>query len=550
MANRLNFYLNLLVTDEHLDDAFDKIEAADRAVMVDTAFGGVFYGLAVSERSGGANLSVDVSAGAAYDVDGRRCRTPSTQNAPVNVDYDAVSTAVVGVGNEKWLSISIRFKRFESGPFVDGNSLPGNLVQDEGYEWVVKQGAEAGTGLAVRPALVADAVLLADVLLIYGQTQVLDADISTTRRQLPFDLLGTPNSILAGRLGGTGGALDQLLGFVNDHVDGSADRHAASAIDYAGGGNWADATTNPAATVEVQLDKIITDLTGTGTSTGGTRKIAGEALPTGGGAGAIAAGTLFSQLNSLKYGGNLEYQGGGTWADGSTNPATSVEAQLDKVVSDIASTSSSGGLAKVGCGARTTWRGGRTNPAATSFSALDKVIVDISAQDAGDDGMERVGGEARTGSPNSLAVGSAASQAAELLGFVNARLTGYQDLGTLTDGGHLTLGTATGVAKFKAPGTASAYLTIVLPTPSDTSVRWRIFFRMLLNFGVASKVFFVAPAEGGTGSYGLPPTDYYGFFAGGAANNGHIEFLWNGSKWDIILSEGSDVAQSGGGAYA
>jgi len=50
-----------------------------------------------------------------------------------------------------------------------------------------------------------------------------------------------------------------------DDAEFSARRWEASAdagIGYAGGANWADGTTNPATTVEAQLDKIVTDLAG------------------------------------------------------------------------------------------------------------------------------------------------------------------------------------------------------------------------------------------------------------------------------------------------
>jgi hypothetical protein len=528
----------------------------------------------VAERGGGANLSVDVSAGAAYDADGQRCRTPSTQNVPVDEDSDGTPTTVAGVGNEKWVSVSIRFKRDESQPYIDGNSNPGNFVQDEGYEWVVKQGAEAGVGLAARPALVADAVLLADVKLVHNQTQVVNANVSTTRRQLPFDLTGTVHALKAGRVGGTGGALDQLLGWLDGHVSGSADKHAASAIDYGGGGAWADGTTNPAATVEATLDSIFTRLTATTTSAGGTRKIAGEILPSGGGAPLIAAGTLFSQINSLKYAGYLEYGGGGTWADGSTNPATSVEAQLDKNISDLASTSASGGLAKVGCGARTTWLGGRTNPAATSFAALDKVITDISAQEAGDDGMERVGGEARAGSPNSLAAGSAASQAAELLGFVNARariavaetitaaweftqtlvgnLVAAGDVGgarlrsvaleEAITGTSKVLTAATGTYIFDASGIPLAQFRLGLPTVSSGNPIVCIRGKLLPGSAV---VYFCDAAN-----VGSVPANYYEFWNGGTSTAPiTLTLQWSGGRWHVLGKSGAGLT-GGAGTYA
>lgn len=90
---------------------------------------------------------------------------------------------------------------------------------------------------------------------------------------------------------------------------------AASSVAYAGGAAWADGTTNPAATVEAQLDKIIVDLGGTG----GASKI--------------------------------KYDGGGTWADGTTNPAATVEAQLDKVIADLAGAAGSSKIQGVVSGA-------------------------------------------------------------------------------------------------------------------------------------------------------------------------------------------------------
>lgn len=75
-------------------------------------------------------------------------------------------------------------------------------------------------------------------------------------------------------------------GAVNSPLGGSA-----QGIVYGGGGNWADGTTNPATSVEDQLDKIIADLaTGTGTA-----KILGAPVGPG---GDLPGGTLFAQLGS------------------------------------------------------------------------------------------------------------------------------------------------------------------------------------------------------------------------------------------------------------
>ncbi len=50
---------------------------------------------------------------------------------------------------------------------------------------------------------------------------------------------------------------------------------------------------------------------------------------------------LLGMLNSL-YGGEIAYPGGGNWADGTTNPATTVTAQLTKIVADLAGSTGTG----------------------------------------------------------------------------------------------------------------------------------------------------------------------------------------------------------------
>lgn len=67
----------------------------------------------------------------------------------------------------------------------------------------------------------------------------------------------------------------------------------AAGVSYAGGGNWADTTANPATTVEDQLDKVISDLSGSG----GTAKLGAPSVGTD-----LSAGTLASQISSLATG--------------------------------------------------------------------------------------------------------------------------------------------------------------------------------------------------------------------------------------------------------
>lgn len=79
------------------------------------------------------------------------------------------------------------------------------------------------------------------------------------------------------------------------------------------------------------------------------------------------------------------------WADGTTNPATRLDLQLDKIISDLTTTSGNGGLARVGVGARSNWLDAVTNPAATAYAALNKIITDLALTGAGNDGTGKIG---------------------------------------------------------------------------------------------------------------------------------------------------------------
>ena len=312
MANRRNYYYGQQVTEAQLDEGFDGLEQSDWNLAVDLGFVGVADGLTVTEHSPTPDLTVDVAIGTAYDKAGKRLRVPSLQVKSLAADSNSVSTAVSNPGNSKIVSLFLRFKRNDSSPYVDENAQSGNFVRDEGFEFVVVQGSEAVS--PSPPAVLNDAILLADITRTHGQTQILNANISTTRREVTFRFTAGSLTVIANT---AAEALLAILTELSNHVTGAANKHAATAIDYAGGPNWLDGTTNPATTSELQLDKIVTDL--------------------------------------------------------------------------VASSGSSG-AEKIGCDARTNWLGGRTNVAGVSvLAAIDKIITDLAVTDAGDDGAERIG---------------------------------------------------------------------------------------------------------------------------------------------------------------
>jgi hypothetical protein len=99
------------------------------------------------------------------------------------------------------------------------------------------------------------------------------------------------------------------------HTQTPLGAHPATAIAYASGPAWADGTTNPAATVEMQLDKIVADLSA---ATGAAK---------------------------------IGYAGGPAWLDAATNPAATVEEQFDKIITDLIDQGNPAGIGGSGGGA-------------------------------------------------------------------------------------------------------------------------------------------------------------------------------------------------------
>lgn len=348
--DRRDFYFRQKVTEAELDGAFDDVEAALWNAAADHGLVGIASGMDPAQN-GVPNLTINVSGpGVAYDASGQRIAIPSTQNVDVSVDENSVSTAVAGGGNEKYVSVFIEFDRTLSDPRIDGNSLGLFFLQTESFRFVVRQGAEAPAGTATPVPLDSGLILVCDILRADGVTTILDAAIELARRQDFIRLEGLTLELVAGT---TKEAVAALLQHLVDHVDGAGSVHPASSIDYGGSGNWASAIAGiGAVTVEAALDAVVSSLATTANPDGAAR-VGARAN------GTLSAGSVRSQLDELD--GDIQghigagagahaataisYAGGGQWADLTTNPATTVEAQLDKIISDLAGEP---GSAKIG----------------------------------------------------------------------------------------------------------------------------------------------------------------------------------------------------------
>ena len=220
MANRHDYFFRQKVTEAELDSGFDKLEDADRDIMSDQLLSGVMSNGVVSEAAA-PDLTVDVSGPhITYDQQGRRIFHSSLQNVDATLDEVGASTAVAGGGNEKILALFVEFDRLLSDPRTDGNGATVFFVRDESFKFNIVQSAEAPIGTAVPPPLRGDQILLADITLINAQTQILNADIDTARREDVFKLTGSPTAITAGRVKDV---LQDMLDLINAAAAGGSD---------------------------------------------------------------------------------------------------------------------------------------------------------------------------------------------------------------------------------------------------------------------------------------------------------------------------------------
>ena len=238
--DREDFYYRQPVTETELNQAFTYAENAMFAMMGDQGLFGIFQGGGCGQHTPVANLSIDVGGPFyAYDELGERIFSPVGITVDCAQDSQAVSTNVVGSGNEKWVSVALRFKRVLSDPRIDGNSISIYFQHAESYEVVITQAAEAVVGSGAKPPLDPNSILLCDIHRTYGQTQILAGDISIARRQDTYVFTGPPGG-LSIRAGTPKGAVEAMLDALNTHILSLGSGHSAASITSAASPSWWD----------------------------------------------------------------------------------------------------------------------------------------------------------------------------------------------------------------------------------------------------------------------------------------------------------------------
>lgn len=388
MADRVDFYFRQRVTEAELDLAFALLEKADRDLAADLNIYGIVSGAVPAPHAPVPDLTVDLTAPArAYDNLGQRMFFGTGQTVDCAVDLVGIPTDVATVGNERWLGIFLRFKRQLSDPRTDGNSQQVFFRRDESFELVVRQAPEGAIGVAPKPALQADELLLCDVRRRPGQTQLLVADLDTSRRQAFIFAQGTSVAVTTGTwsilqpLAATvQAAFDEADADLRDHFTAVARRHAATAIDYAphgfvGAGN-----------VQGAVDELIDDLATGAVGSSGASRVGVDAAA--GAPNALPAGSVKSQLAQLL---------------GFLNTHVSAPTAAHNAAA-IAATP-------------------HNNVAGTNVqSQLQEIVTDLVATGAASPGAGLVGVDAIAGAPTAIAAGTLRAALVTLLGGLNGHV--------------------------------------------------------------------------------------------------------------------------------
>lgn len=117
MAHRRDYFFRQRVTEAELDDGFSELEKAGQNLAADLGFVGILANAIASQHAPVADLSVDVSGpGAVLDQLGQRIFFSALQNVNVAQDDGGVSTSVSAAGQEKIVSVFLKFDRALSDP--------------------------------------------------------------------------------------------------------------------------------------------------------------------------------------------------------------------------------------------------------------------------------------------------------------------------------------------------------------------------------------------------------------------------------------------------
>ena len=290
--DKRNWTYKLVVLESYLDQSFDWVEDAEKNAITDMAQTGIHSGYTAAQDPAGPNLKVQISGpGYAHDKAGRRLYE-SNATVLVDCEYDeyGIATAVTPAsGKTRWIAIFVRFTTQYADAIVDGNGVSVYTKEYDDVEFFVRQGTEA-VG-PTRVALQTEALLVCDIELTDGMTQIQNADIDLDRREDWYRELAATLTNLGDMYFGTPlAAIDQMMQWVDDLQLGTS-------IGFTGAATWHDTTTIAATTVSTAIEEIVTVLA-EDTATPGSDKIGSEVYVAGA-TFTLAQGSVWDQLQQI-----------------------------------------------------------------------------------------------------------------------------------------------------------------------------------------------------------------------------------------------------------
>ena len=201
---RQSFYDNQVVDNTDLNAVSGNAEDADKALAMEAVGYGITSGLSVIAVGG--QMRIGVNSGTLIDKTGQRCAFVGLHEQTITQDTAGIPVAV-GAGQERWVAVLAKvgrnltnYQEDPSGGVKDNTNYTvqapivnpnGDVVGASQILYVVC-GAAAAVGSAARPALDAEAILICDLYVAYGQTDytgdgVIDFQRSELLRRIEGD---------------------------------------------------------------------------------------------------------------------------------------------------------------------------------------------------------------------------------------------------------------------------------------------------------------------------------------------------------------------------
>lgn len=355
MADRKNFYYRQKVLEAELDGAFDGLESADLALALDqdlcartppadkSSYGGITTGFTVTHAG---DLDFNITAGSAYDEQGRRAATASTLQLTVSNQGDtaigaagtpAGASAEPTLGNERWVSAYLVYDRLESDERYDGYNYPVLFERAESFHFNVVAGTEKSIGSlldADKPARESGKLLVFDARIKNeaGTTVYVSHDVDRKEWFLNLTAANAPHLTIENK-GNVRDAVKILLDHINDHVGGLTNLHPASVIETTITSLWADGVKGAyglSTVLSDALNNLMEDLNST-TEPAGVKHLGAKAQapglttppPSQASPAELSAGTLEDQLTELLEAVNGRiFRGGDSGIAGVLSPET------------------------------------------------------------------------------------------------------------------------------------------------------------------------------------------------------------------------------------